>query len=88
MDVVIVMDQGFMFWPVDETKIGDDYYTKLHVEQRKLRIDLDPDTYAKFKELSRQHAEMQSLLEDLYRMQQGLDQFSDTVPANFDSQGE
>lgn len=74
MKVVIEMEQGWHWWPIDEADPGP---LLLGVSKTwgQRSIEIDQEVFERYKRVSAEHQQLQELFEHLYRHQQGLEPF-------------
>jgi hypothetical protein len=70
MKVVIEMDEGWRWWPIDEQNPGW-YRIDTKIEDRKVAIEITEEMYERYKRVSAEYFEIQEQMEHLYRHQQG-----------------
>lgn len=74
MKVVIEMDDGWRWWPVDEENPGWNRIDRA-LKTRKAAVEVDPEWFAQYQRVNAQYYKMQEQLEHLYRHQEGLEPF-------------
>lgn len=84
MRVLVEMDQGFQWWLTKEADIdlADQPLNSHRLTDRKVAIEIEEKTFEEFAALTAKYYGMQRELENLYRKQQGLDPWPETVHDN------
>lgn len=84
MKVYVEMDQGFVWWLVKEADLDltDRPYKTERLNERAVAIEVEEKTFEEYAAIAAKYYEMQREVENLYRKQEGLDPWPDTVPDN------